>query len=262
MKDKPIMNKSKILAVAILILSLASSWGQQAPGIARPASPPVITQDTPALTRFNLDFAGGSPQDLVAAIQKATGKPLNAIINDDDRSSTSIPPLKMNNVDVHELFAALTPASSKIERIGNNQFQNGYGFRTDGVPTDDSVWYFFVERPVPKLTPPSCRFYLLTPYLERGLTVDDITTAIQTAWKMSGYGPHTSPAPQISYHKETKLLIAVGEPSGLETIDAVLKALEPKPLDTAGLNSTLLKQYLDLLKNSNSTNSKPSNINH
>ena len=36
------------------------------------------------------------------------------------------------------------------------------------------------------VTPPgrTARFYLLTPYLERGMTVDDITTAIQTGWKM------------------------------------------------------------------------------
>ena len=51
--------------------------------------------------------------------------------------------------------------------------------------------------------------------------MDDITTAIETGWKMLG---DTSP-PTISFHKDTKLLIAVGEPSKLETIDAVLQAL-------------------------------------
>ena len=68
-----------------------------------------------------------------------------------------------------------------------------------------------------------CRFYSLAPYLDRGLSVDDITTAIETGWKMLGETSH----PTISFHKDTKLLIAVGEPSKLETIDAVLKALEP-----------------------------------
>ena len=70
-----------------------------------------------------------------------------------------------------------------------------------------------------------CRFYSLAPYLERGLTVDDITTAIQTGWKMMD----DSDTPTIRFHKETKLLIAVGERSKLETIDAVLMALEPPP---------------------------------
>jgi hypothetical protein len=66
-----------------------------------------------------------------------------------------------------------------------------------------------------------CRFYSLAPYLDRHITVDDITTAIETGWKMLG---DSAPA-NISFHKDTKLLIAVGEPSKLETIDAVLKAL-------------------------------------
>jgi hypothetical protein len=59
------------------------------------------TRSAPAtnLTRFNLDFPGGGPQDLVAAIEKATGKPLNAIISEED-SAVSLPPLKMNNVNV------------------------------------------------------------------------------------------------------------------------------------------------------------------
>ena len=50
-------------------------------------------------------------------------------------------------------------------------------------------------------------------------------TAIQTSWKMLG----DKDTPNISFHKDTKLLIAVGEPAKLETIDAVLKALQPAP---------------------------------
>jgi hypothetical protein len=61
----------------------------------------------------------------------------------------------------------------------------------------------------------------LAPYLEGGVTVDDITTAIETGWKMLG---EPSPA-SINFHKDTKLLIAVGEPSALEIIDSVLNAL-------------------------------------
>lgn len=35
-----------------------------------------------------------------------------------------------------------------------------------------------------------------------------------------------SSPPKISFHKDTKLLIAVGEPNKLEIIDSVLKALD------------------------------------
>jgi hypothetical protein len=46
---------------------------------------------------------------------------------------------------------------------------------------------------------------------------------VQTAWKMLG---ETSP-PVISFHKDTKLLIAVGAPEKLQVIDQALAALKP-----------------------------------
>ena len=206
----------------------------------------------PGLTKFDLHFPGGTPRELVAAIQKATGRPLNAIIPD-ELADTKLPALKMNRVDVSQLFQALTAASRKQEivpmgpspqfgpasypgyRPNYSTYNTVFGFRqaSEGRPNDDTIWYFYAEKPVvpPSFSPDKvCRFYSLAPYLDRGVTVDDITTAIETGWKMLG----ESPAATISFHKDTKLLIAVGEPSKLEAIDAVLKALEPpKPLPGA-----------------------------
>ena len=73
-----------------------------------------------------------------------------------------------------------------------------------------------------------CRFYPLANYLEAGTTIDDITTAIKTGASMLGQatGIHGETGPTISFHKDTKLLIAVGEPSKLEIIDSVLAALD------------------------------------
>ncbi len=189
----------------------------------------------PKLTKFNLDFSGGTPKQLTAAIEKAMGKPVNAIIPD-EHADLQLPPLKMSNVDVSQLFEALQLASLKSERYvtGTYGFPGGpspsyqiiktsYGFRTQGKQTDDSIWYFFADKAPSIPAAKACRFYSLTPYLDRGTTVDDITTAIQTGWKMLG----EKDAPTINFHKDTKLLIAVGEPNKLETIDAVLKALSP-----------------------------------
>jgi hypothetical protein len=193
------------------------------------------------LTRFNLDFPGGKPKELVAAIQKATGKPLNAIVPD-ELADVKLPPLKMTGINMADLFSALIRASSKTvpyttstfysgtgrPNYSYQAFQTSYGFKTEGPPSDDAIWYFFESKPAlppDAVTPPgrTARFYLLTPYLERGMTVDDITTAIQTGWKMLG----EKETPTISFHKETKLLIAVGDATKLDTIDAVLRALEP-----------------------------------
>ena len=183
-----------------------------------------MTDATP-LTKFNLDFPGGTPKELVAAIEKAMGKPLNAIVPD-EFANTKLPALKMNSVNVGQLFEALEAASRKGEFINGTYFPLSYGFKTAGNLSGDSIWSFYVAKPqlpTPHQSPKICRFYSLAPYMDRGLSVDDITTAIETGWKMLG----DMAPPTISFHKDTKLLIAVGEDSKLETIDAALKALEP-----------------------------------
>jgi hypothetical protein len=249
------MKKSICLAASLLALNLTPGFGQPAPAKPQPISAaqlpappsafaqrlrprPQADADAPALTKFNLDFPGGTPKELVAAIEKAMGKPLNAIISTED-ADLQMPPLKMNDVDVARLFRALESASLKqVQTVTGtyfsgpssshsySTFNSGYGFKTEGEISDNSVWFFHVEKPaLPPVIPAEkvCRFYQLAPYLERGLTVDDITTAIQTGWKMMG----DISTPEISFHKETKLLMAVGEPDKLEVIDNVLRALQP-----------------------------------
>ena len=52
--------------------------------------------------------------------------------------------------------------------------------------------------------------------------MDDITTAIQTAWKMTG----AEDLPKLSYHKETNLLIVVGPTPEIPIVDSVLRELD------------------------------------
>jgi hypothetical protein len=182
---------------------------------------------TATLTKFDLDFPGGTPNELVAAIQKSMGRPLNAIVPD-EHVSVKLPPLKMKGVNVAQLFQALELASQFNPSGFRTSESITFGFRAEGKISDDSIWYFYnnIHTKMPK----ESRFYLLTPYLDRGLTVDDITTAIQTGWKMAGI----SPTPVLSFHKETKLLIGVGDMYQLQTIDQVLGALRaPEPATKA-----------------------------
>jgi hypothetical protein len=245
------MKRHQLLTAGLLALAISRALGQT------PAPPAVTTPGTvpenfnarlqraingaqspeQPLTRFDLDFSGGEPKDLVLAIQKAMSRPVNVIVPE-EFATTKLPALRMKNITVPQLFEALRLASQKTEEIVNSFGQHmivntSYGFRTQGMATDDSIWYFYVEKPVqgsPAPTSKTCRFYSLAPYLEGGLTVDDITTAIETGWKMLG---DTSP-PTIRFHKDTKLLIAVGDDSRLATIDAVLKALGvPQPKSSA-----------------------------
>jgi hypothetical protein len=244
---------------AMLAVALSTHAAQPAPvqPVAVPQQPQLpLRPGTPApgqrsdeLTRFDLDFPGGTPRQLVSAIQKAMGRPLNAVVPD-EFADTKLPALKMNSVNANQLFQALEQSSHKSQAVSTGTYYGGfgqqssyqiantsYGFRAGpGSLTDDTIWCFYVEKPA---LPPAfqadkadkvCRFYSLAPYLDRHLTVDDITTAIETGWKMLG---DTAP-PNISFHKDTKLLIAVGQPGKLETIDAALKALDvPKPAPAA-----------------------------
>ncbi len=177
---------------------------------------------------------------LVAAIEKATGKPLNVVIPSDDGDVT-IPPLKMNHVDVSQLFDALAGASQKNVNIKNGPFDStvsiNYGFATSAnTVADDSIWFFYAHKLNQPSPPPdaiSWSFYSLRPYLDRGFTVDDITTAIRTGWQMLGKGQDNAPEPQLSFHKETSLLIAVGN---AQQISMVAQALSVLPATTVSVN--------------------------
>lgn len=172
---------------------------------------------------FDLDFPGGTPRQLVTAIEKASGKPLNAIIPE-ETAQTQIPGMKMKGVTVARLFEALQRSSAKTvpivsgysrdmagERTPTYSYQSeSYGFMTEGSPNVDSIWYFRLTAPIPPPVPQvgdkACQFYQLGPYLDHDYKVEDITTAIETGWKMLG----VKTPPTLNFHKETKLLIAVG----------------------------------------------------
>ena len=186
-------------------------------------------------TRFDLDFPGGTPRELARAIEAGRHKPLNLLVPEEAEGGVQIPAMKMTHVDLPDLFKALSSTSMKTEsyvvesggRRGYEQYQTGYTIQAQGPITDDTVWCFVYQgRTPPPVLPEkkTCRFFNLAPYLEdpsRNLKVEDITTAIETGWKMLG---ETS-IPAVSFHKDTKLLIAVGESAKLEMIDMVLKEL-------------------------------------
>lgn len=217
----------------LLLLGISLLTFHPAPAQDSNAKIVQVIKENNALPRFDLDFRGGSPGDLRNAIERATGKPLNAIIPE-DCSDVRIPGISVKNVTVAQLFEAVVLASKDTRRYitGSGGFGAGtswsvmtltYGFRTEGTPNETSIWYFYRDKiPDPRTPVPDvCRFYQLSPYLDAGYKVEDITTAIETAWKMLGIAQ----GPEMKYHKDTKLLIAVGEADKLQMIDDALKQL-------------------------------------
>ncbi|MFO1497621.1 MAG: hypothetical protein U1G07_04380 [Verrucomicrobiota bacterium] len=239
-----------ILLPALTLVLAAHAQTTAPPRGERPAPAGVIAANAgPAstLTRFDLDFPGGTPDELVRAIQQQSGKPLNAIVPR-EHAEVKLPPLKMNSVDVAQLFQALELATSSViayttgltdygagqpNRRMIQQASVSYGFRTQGPPNDSSIWYFYYQKPpVPADEAKTCRFWQLGPYLGP-YKVEDITTAVQTGYKLLN-----EPAPEMNFHKDTKLLIAVGEPSKLSLIDSVLRELAYKPTGSPSASGT------------------------
>lgn len=206
---------SLFCAVALLPVSAqeASGTGKGGAASARSAQAVHHDVDLDSPIKFDLDFPGGTANELIEAINVARGRPVNIVyskVNSEER----LAPVKVNQVTVTQLFTALSRQSF------------GPGLATADAPSEDAVWFFQPPNMFDSGNGRFCGFYSLAAYLDSGFTVDDITTAIQTGWKMSGI----TPLPQMSYHKETKLLIAVGPQKDIRLIDDVLKALSlPKP---------------------------------
>lgn len=250
----------KLILLALFIAATLSSSGQEAGQtfLVYDNAPPPPRPPEPVFTSFSINFPGGPPSLLVSMITNQTRKALNVIIPP-EFAETEVPPLNMKGVTVPRLFEALEQASKKAVTYTMNDFnrspqtQRGmrsFGFRTAGPPSEDGIWYFFVEDPTPAKSPASaepraptvCRFFQMSYYLQNGYKVEDITTALDTAWQMLG----ENTKPKIKYHEDTNLLIVVGHPEKLQIIDEVLRHLQsksqpapqPQPQPGAPFNTT------------------------
>ncbi|MEO7299755.1 MAG: hypothetical protein ABI042_14405 [Verrucomicrobiota bacterium] len=229
--------KRIVLTLIASVFSSQLAFAQPAPKSLPAAAPSApSTSDKLEPLKFDLDFPGGTPQQLVDTIVKQSGRPLNAIIPD-EFADTKLPALKMREITVPALFDALLMASLKTVKYVTGTYSAGTGQTTEQYQQkrtsfgfsrskgEDAVWYFSregVDEPTPERD--VCRFYQLGPDLEK-YKIEDITTAIKTGWQLLNI---KSP-PTLKFHSETKLLIAVGHAGDLQTIDSVLQELRLLP---------------------------------
>ncbi len=62
-------------------------------------------------------------------------------------------------------------------------------------------------------------------YLLKKFKMDDITTAVQTTWQLGGKGGKAV-KPELKYHQDTQLLIALASPEQLNSAAEVLSQLK------------------------------------
>lgn len=219
-----------LLACAAVLPAAGQPPVQPAPapaGISFIGVPSPTASDDP---KFDLDFAGGSPADLVEAISQASGHPVNVIIPA-EAALTELPRMNLRNVTVPALFQAISVTGA-------------VAFVTEGPPGHDAVWVVrsrsrpqppIAVMPMPAVMPPPAapreevRILNLKPYLNANLSVDDITTAIRVACEMLPDGGQ----PKLTFHRETNLLISRGRPDQLELVERVLSQLDTTPAPRA-----------------------------
>lgn len=72
------------------------------------------------------------------------------------------------------------------------------------------------------------RVYRVSDVLATSVTVDDLATAIETAWQSEGARHHAT----LKFHKETGLLICSGTPQHLLLVEQVLEGVSKQPRST------------------------------
>ncbi len=239
------------------------------------------TADNPV---FDLDFGGGRPAALVREIGEASGHPVNVIIPAELAETPLIDTSVSTSGDYERFFDVegeggerchhlIDPASGRSPQhlrsvtvpalFSALQAAGPYGFVTQGPPSHDAVWVFYQRTPpggfltmqpppAPAVPPPpepprlreEVRVLNLRPYLNAGLSVEDITTAVRVACEMLPDGGQ----PKLTFHKETSLLITRGRPDQLQLVERVLSQLDTKPATRAEtaphqMSEELMRRY-------------------
>lgn len=170
---------------------------------------------------FNIDFPGGSIDQLVKSISTAGGGTFN-VVGEKADLATEIPAFSLRNADGESLANAL---SQLVVPRGLNIIRApGPNFGPKG-PTNFPI-YVLVKRNA--IDRPMTKSFQVGPYLDKQ-SVDDIVVAIRTLWELN---PGNRPeALQIKYHPPTKLLLVSGTPEAIMAAAEVISnlAIPPKP---------------------------------
>lgn len=232
------------LGTLVLLLAVLNPIGMQAEEPVRPLALPGKLAEPPQPARFDFEFPGGSPAEFLKALSDAAGGGVNLLIPD-GVEDLRLPKLKLSRVTVQDVFYGLSNVGSSFR--GQPGAEWAYQFQpTGGIGQQNAVapvWVLSVFRNQPAIKP-TLKVFSLARYLgkpEQGLhSVDDIITAVQAGWKMQ----KSSPIPELTYHPETKLLMAYGQEAQLTLITDVLKQLEltaPAPVHKEKVNPEVMK---------------------
>jgi hypothetical protein len=186
----------------------------------------------------SIRFDGGSPEELIRALRialhesdaKAHGP--NVLISPSMKDA-KLPAFELQNVTFTDIFQALnnvsdTSSSGKWVLSGSsepiwvlNPVQPPHIY---GVPAAIPISnYTPGSRPPSGTRVSSCQIFPVARFLTN-FKIDDLTTAIETAWGLSPTVQKEPPG-TLKFHKDTELLIVVGTEEELRLVTEVLTSL-------------------------------------
>lgn len=187
-------------------------------------------QNLPAAA-YQIEFNGGTAQDLVDLLTQVVTPAPNIIISPESKN-VQVPAFELNNVTLPDLFQAL----NNLSKDKSAQWQLSGSTEPIWVltpvhtPTDhlSALRQMRVVDPLTGLPNPyygkaetrSCLVLPVGAYLSN-YNLEDITTAVKTAWGMLG----DETGAEMKFHKDTELLIAVGTKEQLSVLSQVLNSL-------------------------------------
>jgi hypothetical protein len=162
---------------------------------------------------IDIDFPGGKIPDYLRVIEQQNGVKPNVVVSK-VAAELVLPPIRLKTVTVKDAVMA-------IEAL---QWIDTYRIHIDS--RNPSVLTIIAESQASGSGMSSVQVFSVKTLLEDSVRIEDIVTAIETAWIMRSQ----QVSAKLKYHEETKLLIAVGNRDDLRTVENVLRALtSPKP---------------------------------
>ncbi|MGV3771901.1 MAG: hypothetical protein ACO1QB_03305 [Verrucomicrobiales bacterium] len=225
--------KRTVASLLAICAGAGMIMGQGVPG--QPPPPRSFHSIVPSEPEqpFNIYFEGGTPKDFLKALEESL-KDLPPVIIPANAADITIPSFELRNVTLSDVFNALNILGMRE----NWSWQPTS--RPNGSP-GSAIYVLLKQESVtlqrqfpynlPGYQQPVSSEIKVQPihvgYLLEKYKIEDLTTAIETGWSMSGKVSITdSIEPELKYHKDTEMLLIKGYPSHLNFVTELFKQLQ------------------------------------
>ena len=187
--------------------------------------------------KIDIEFKGGTLSELMEQVKKKLDGIPNIYLTKYARN-TEMPPLSLKGISVYDFIAALQTLGFHSHLNISCIFAGNIAVvRRDqvGIPIykRKNIRIFYIED------------IIASKYFKEKISVKDIVTAMEKAWKLSG-----GTMPIIKYHPSLRIIIVYGEKDKLDVAESIISHLrESKNTEKSlSLEAELRKKIADIAK--------------